>query len=195
YFSETFELLEKCGYDIFGYVDKEDFGVPECKYLGNDDDFLSNYSCTDFSLVNVPDSSEARKLIYEKYKTAGFDFETVISPCANVSAGSIIEEGCVIHDLCNISTGVKLGKCVRVNVMGNIMHDSSVGNYSTVAPNAVILGRCNIDSNCYIGSNSTVLPGINISSYTTVGAGAVVTKNFDGNVTLVGVPAADIKEH
>jgi acetyltransferase-like isoleucine patch superfamily enzyme len=49
---------------------------------------------------------------------------------------------------------------------------------TTVAPNAVILGKVKIGKCCYIGSNATILPNITISDNVVIGAGAVVTKNI-----------------
>lgn len=44
-------------------------------------------------------------------------------------------------------------------MFSNIIHDSQILKYTTIAPNAVILGRVKISELCYIGSNSTILPG------------------------------------
>jgi acetyltransferase-like isoleucine patch superfamily enzyme len=69
------------------------------------------------------------------------------------------------------------------------MHDSTIGNFVTIAPNAVILGRVNIGDSTYIGANSTILPDKSVGENAIVGAGAVVTKNFDSNSTIKGIPA------
>ena len=69
------------------------------------------------------------------------------------------------------------------------MHDNIIGDYCTVAPNAVLLGYVNINNNVYIGANSTILPKKTICSGAVVGAGAVVTKNVDLESVVVGVPA------
>ena len=46
-----------------------------------------------------------------------------------------------------------------------------------------------IGSYCWIGMNAIILPGVVLGDYTTVGAGAVVTKSFpDGNCIIVGNP-------
>lgn len=46
-----------------------------------------------------------------------------------------------------------------------------------------------IGANCWLGANSIILPGVNLGDNVIVAAGAVVTKSFPSNVTLVGVPA------
>jgi len=69
------------------------------------------------------------------------------------------------------------------------MHNCAIGNFVTIAPNAVILGRVNIADSTYIGANSTILPDKSIGENVIVGAGAVVTKNFDSNSIIKGIPA------
>ena len=71
----------------------------------------------------------------------------------------------------------------------NNMHNCAIGNFVTIAPNAVILGRVNIGKGTYIGANSTILPEKSIGDDVIVGAGSVVTKNFDSNLIIKGVPA------
>jgi len=44
-----------------------------------------------------------------------------------------------------------------------------------------VLGRVNIGDSTYISANSTILPDKSIGENVIVGAGAVVTKNYDSN--------------
>ena len=69
------------------------------------------------------------------------------------------------------------------------MHDVTVSEFVTIAPNAVVLGRVSIRSNSYVGANSTILPALLIDYNTTIGAGAVVTKDTEKDSVVVGVPA------
>ncbi len=73
------------------------------------------------------------------------------------------------------------------------MHNVQIGDYMTVAPNAIILGFVNIESKCYIGANASILPRINVCSDVIIGAGAVVTKDITEPGTYVGIPAKKIK--
>lgn len=51
-----------------------------------------------------------------------------------------------------------------------------------------------IGDKSWIGFNSIVLKGVNLGPETIVGAGAVVTRSYDGKCTLAGNPAKKINE-
>ncbi len=194
YFTETAELLENNGYKIIGYVDKD---ISNCNYpyLGNDTEFISNKEIyKNFSLFLVPDNPFVRKSLYTYYHSEGFHFETVISKNAFVSKSAIISEGCMIQSGCNISSNVTLGCCVRINSLANIMHDCKIGDFSVVAPSAVLLGKVTLNDCVYIGSNATVLPEVQIETGSILGAGAVLTKNITEKSTYIGVPAKKMEK-
>ena len=69
------------------------------------------------------------------------------------------------------------------------MHDAEIGDYVTIAPRAVLLGRVKIEENVFIGANSTILPGVVVARNSIIGAGAVVTKNVPEGTIAKGVPA------
>ena len=74
------------------------------------------------------------------------------------------------------------------------MHDVRVGDFSTIAPNACILGNVHVGSLCYIGANSTILPGITIGDGSIVGAGAVVTRDVAPMTVVAGNPARVLRQ-
>lgn len=193
YFNETAELCELCGCKIIGVVDS--VKCQNYPYLGNDETFMQDYyQYINVPLVITPDRPVIRERLFNIYSNLGFKFKTLISPHAMVSPSASISEGCMIQTLCNISSEVKLGKCVRINTCANVMHDSYIGDFSIVAPNAVVLGRVNVGIKSYIGANSTLLPNLVVGNESIVGAGAVVTKNVLDKCAVAGVPAKILKE-
>ena len=57
-----------------------------------------------------------------------------------------------------------------------------------------ILGKIKIGNNVFIGVNSIVLPGVTLGDNIIVASGSVVTKSFESNVVIGGVPAKVIKK-
>lgn len=189
-FIEVFELCDKCGYKIVGLVDNYDTTKNRYEYLGNDEQFLNDKDkYMSIPLFIVPDSPKIRKKLFELYEKNGFKFETIVSPDAIVSPSAKIEEGCMIQAGCIISSNAIVKKGTRVNCCANVMHDTILGQFTTVAPSAVLLGHVNVGENVYIGANATILPGKTIVADTVIGAGAVVTKDVDKAGVLMGCPA------
>jgi sugar O-acyltransferase (sialic acid O-acetyltransferase NeuD family) len=190
-FHEIIELCEECGLKVVGIIDNLHsgfyYGVP---VIGTDEDagvLFSDYR--DCKVVITPDSPKVREKLVHLYESVGFDFATVISPFAHISKYAVIGKGTVIQAGVNISSSTVIGSFCKLNSYCNVMHDNSIADFTTIAPNAVLLGKVITGKGSYIGANATILPNISIGAYSTVGAGAVVTRNVPENITVKGVPA------
>lgn len=190
-FHEIIELCEECNFNIEGIIDNYlegvYYGVP---IIGKDEDakrlFKQFNSC---KVIITPDSPKVRKDLVHLYKTIGFKFATIISPFAHISKYAEIGIGSVIQSGARISAATKIGCFCKLNCNCNVMHDNLIGDYTTIAPNAVSLGRVKIGEMVYIGANSTILPEIIIGDNSIIGAGAVVTKDIHSDDIVIGVPA------
>lgn len=190
-FHEMIELCEKSGFIIKGIIDgnlKDSYyGYP---VIGSDDDAESLFpEYGKYKVVLSPDSPKVRAKLEQLYSAIGYDYATVISPNAAISKFATVGKGTVVQDFVNVSAGTKIGNFVKLNTYCNVMHDNVVGDFSTIAPNAVSLGRITIGKSSYIGANATILPGLLIGDKVIVGAGSVVTKSVINNVIVKGVPA------
>lgn len=190
-FHEIIELCEECSFNVVGIIDNElhdnYYGVP---IIGKDEDaellFAKYGGC---KVIITPDSPKVREKLVILYKAIGYEFATVISPLAHISKYANIGVGTVIQAGVNVSAATKIGCFCKLNSYCNVMHDNVIGDYTTIAPNAVLLGRVNTGKGSYIGANSTILPNNNIGASSTVGAGAVVTHDVAECVIVKGVPA------
>lgn len=193
-FHEIIELCEECGLKVVGIIDNElrdsYYGVP---VIGKDEDaerlFAQYGGC---KVIITPDSPMVREKLVNLYRAIGYKFATLISPLAHISKSADIGEGTIIQAGVNVSSATKIGCFCKLNSYSNLMHDNVIGDYSTIAPNAVLLGRVTTGKGAYIGANSTILPSINIGIGSTVGAGAVVTKDVHSQLVVVGVPAKQL---
>jgi len=190
-FHEIVELCEDCGLNVVGIIDNElsgvYYGVP---IIGVDDDAEKLFSdFSDCKVIITPDSPKIREKLVRQYESVGFDFATVISPRAHVSNSAIIGKGTVIQSGVNVSSATEIGSFCKLNSCCNVMHDNLIASFTTIAPNAVLLGRVTVEKGAYIGANATVLPNTTIGAFSMIGAGAVVTHDIPQCQTVKGVPA------
>jgi len=190
-FHEMVELLEVLNIPILGLIDQHEPTDACCRqypFLGDDEWLLGLGPLPDKkNVVITPDSPKIREQLTRKYKDAGFDFPQFI--VGSVSNYAELAEGVVVQRDAYVSAGSRLSRGVKVNVGSKVMHDAIVGEFVTIAPAAVILGKVTIGRGSYIGANATILPHVNIGDGCIIGAGSVVTKDVDSNALVKGVPA------
>jgi acetyltransferase-like isoleucine patch superfamily enzyme len=102
--------------------------------------------------------------------------------------GSIICAGTLI------TTNIKIGRHVHVNIGSTIGHDSILNEYVTLNPSVNVSGNVEIGTGCEIGTGSVLIPHVKVDEWSIVGAGSVVTKSLQANVTAVGAPARVVKQ-
>lgn len=193
-FHEVIELCETENVEIIGIIDNFKKGnYLGYQILGTDNDIKEIHnSFSEIPVIISPDQPQKRNNLVNLYNSAGFKFYSLFSSNSLISKSAVIGNGVLIQGKVNISSFVNIGNFVRINSMANIMHDTIIDSFTTIAPNAVLLGKVKIGSNCYIGANSTILPYISIGNNSVIGAGAVVTKNVPSNITIVGNPGREL---
>ncbi len=102
-------------------------------------------------------------------------------------------DGIIICSKSVLTTNIKIGKYVHINLGCTIGHDVIIGDFSTLSPGVHISGNVEICENVFFGTGAAVIEKIFICSNVTIGAGAVVTKDITEPGTYVGVPAVKVK--
>jgi UDP-N-acetylbacillosamine N-acetyltransferase len=190
-FSEVIELAEDCQKQIVGLIDpnlsREYRGHP---VLGADSEAPAlRASYPDVPVFVGVDEPEHRARLVAFYVQHGFRFASLVHPAAKISPSATYGVGVMVQYGAHLSANVHLEDHVRINVYANIMHDVRVGRFSTVAPNALVLGRVRIHERCYIGAHSTLMPDAEIGPGSSVGAHANVTRSVAAGDVVVGNPA------
>ena len=93
--------------------------------------------------------------------------------------------GISIGENCAISSGVKI-----YSITQNVDSDPS----GLIIDNGVIKKQVIIGNDVWIGAGAIVLPGVTIHDHAVVGAGAVVTKDVEPWMVVVGTPAKPIRD-
>lgn len=191
YSEELVTLSEKAGLKLSGIIDLKK--KPPYKSL-------NFYTATQKELESLKidgvvigvDDPMKRKHLYDYYKNKKIKILSLYTKKLEPSCS--FKDGLIIQDSAIISCNCNFGKNVKINMGATVMHDSIIGDFVTIAPSAVILGRVKINSYSYIGANSTILPDTVIGKNVIIGAGAVVTKNVPSNTVARGVPAQFFKK-
>ena len=140
-------------------------------------------------------SPKIKRILVQKALACGLvPAPTVIHPRAlvqgydcEIGMGGIISPGCVI------TTNVKIGNFVLLNLNCTVGHDAILGDYVTCNPGSCISGNVTLGEGVMLGTGTVIREEINIAPGVQTGAQTCVVKNImDSNITVVGVPAGKI---
>lgn len=107
----------------------------------------------------------------------------IVSPYAQIGAGSVIMAGAVVQ------ANTVVGRGVIINTRASVDHDCQLENFCSIGPGATLGGNCQIGQYSAIGLGANLLHGISVGENSVVGGGALVNKPIEANTTAVGVPA------
>lgn len=143
-------------------------------------------------------SPQARELAMNRAAVAGFDFETLVHPRVERSRWIEMETGTVICAGNILTTNIKIGRHVQVNLDCTIGHDVVMDDYTTLAPGVHVSGNVHLGKRVYVGTGAVIINGtsdepIIIGEDAVVGAGACVTKSVAPGTTVVGIPARPLQ--
>ena len=153
----------------------------------------------DVSLVVAVGSPQVREKMAEKAAALGFSFTTIIHPRVERSRWIEVGEGTVIMAGSILTTNIRLGKHVQINLDCTVGHDVVMEDYATLAPGVHVSGWVHLGKRVYVGTGAVIINGTEeaplvMGDDAVIGAGAVVTKSVPPGVTVVGVPARPIRK-
>ena len=180
-------ILQEGKYMIIGLIDDRELvpdllGFPVFKSL-------DEISCRpEFFIVAIGDNA-VRKQKFELLKEAGIKPATVIHPSAIISDYASIGEGSLICLKASVNTDARIGDNTIINSGANVEHECVIGSHVHISSGVNLAGRTRVEEGAFAGISSTTLPGINVGSWSTIAAGAVVIKDVEPSSKVAGVPA------
>jgi sugar O-acyltransferase (sialic acid O-acetyltransferase NeuD family) len=153
----------------------------------------------DAQVVSGIGSPQLREKTMERVAAAGLVFATVIHPRVERSRWVDIGEGTVICAGNILTTNIRLGQHVQINLDCTIGHDVVMGDFTTLAPGAHVSGCVHFGLRVYVGTGAVIINGLPhapliIGDDAVIGAAACVTKSVPPGVTVVGVPARPLQK-
>lgn len=136
--------------------------------------------------VAVGDNQKRYKII-EKITAMGFAMPPLIHPKSTLESDCQFGAASFVCLGAILATEVKLGKGVIINTGSSIDHESSVGDYTHIAPNVTVAGRAHIGKSVFIGMGASIAQGIVVEDGAIIGAGAIVLKDVPERAKILGV--------
>lgn len=142
-----------------------------------------------FIALGSVDSSRARRTVYERAMSAGFEIVSVVHPRAVVASSARLGIGVQILAGSIVNADAIIGDNVIINTAAVVEHDCVIGNHAHIATGARLAGAVRVGEGAHIGIGAAVRQHITIGAEAIVGAGAAVVRDVPPGVTVVGVPA------
>jgi sugar O-acyltransferase (sialic acid O-acetyltransferase NeuD family) len=145
---------------------------------------------TQSALIAVGNPADKMKLLSKLPENTSF--WNYISPNAYVNnlslgVGNFICAGVII------TTDVKIGNHVHLNLQTTVGHDSVLGDFVTTAPSVNISGNVTVGKGVYLGTKSCIREKISICDNVILGMNAGVVSDIQESGVYVGTPAKKIK--
>ena len=168
----------------------------KCKFKNWENNYPSNIIEYFFSPTNI--GLRILNFIVQKFFRINYDipfmvhFTSIVS--GNIKIGKDVaryfanSSGCYIQGINGVSIGDNTIFAPGVKIISANHSKIDYNSHEVVKP--ILIGE-----NCWLGANSIILPGVEIGNNVIVAAGSVVTKSFDSNLIIGGVPAKIIKNN
>ena len=178
------EVAAQIGEEVTFFVDDE--------YSNGITKPLSSFDPKKYHIIVAVGDSKARFDIVQKLPKETIYF-TFIHPTALILDDSIeIGEGSFIGAYSILTTNIKIGKHALLNRGNQIGHDTTIGDYFSAMPGAIVSGNVTIYDCVYMGTNSSIREKTSIHSLSTIGMNGCVITDINQPGTYVGVPAKQI---
>ena len=197
--SQARYVIETCNtHPIKGLIDilkRENIGktVNDIKIIGFLDDIGQYVDKEQSEIIIAYGENKVKKEIAEMLTKAGYNFATIISTKAYISAYTEIGKGCIINPNVTVMPNSKIGSHVIIHSGSVIEHDNEIGDYANIAPGVTLAGNVKIGKGSYVYTGATIIPKVKIGDNVIIGAGAVVLEDIIDNAVAIGIPAKVIK--
>lgn len=111
----------------------------------------------------------------------------VIGKSVSIGAGAAVMAGVVINSCCAV------GSFCIVNTKVSLDHDSTMEEYSSLAPGVTTGGSCHIGAFAAVGISSSIKHGVTIGEHAVIGAGSTVLNAVEPMSIAYGTPARLIR--
>ena len=175
-FIDDFKKGEHLGYEILGNCIEDIFEPQKYEYF-----------------IAIGDNKK-RKRWHDILKNKGLELINIIDRTAIVSNNVEIGTGCFVGKMAIVNSDVVIGDNCVINTKALVEHGCRIGSHVNISTNSVLNGDVRVKDGAFIGSCSVVNGQLFVGERAMVGSGAVVIRDVEDDLTVVGVPARRIEE-
>jgi acetyltransferase EpsM len=175
------ELVQVLGtYAIAGVVDdglpqgSEVMGLPVLGGVQILEEYFSKGIRLAVNAVGGIGEIGVRVRIFEDLRKVGFGFPTLIHPTAMVEASARLSPGVQVFPHAYVGTLARIGFGVLLNTGAIVSHDCQIGDYTGLAPGALLAGEVKVGEKVQIGMGVTINLGLSIGNEALIGNSAIV---------------------
>ena len=186
------DILLSAGRLVTAYCDQDEkeFNPYHLEYLGKESEVLNKLKKFDF-FACVGHNGIREKIHTNLSRILGNPINA-IHPSAVISSSVKMGDGIMIAANATLNPLVEIGRGVICNTAVSIDHECIIGDFTHIAPGAVLCGNVTIGRSSFIGANSVIRQGVTIGNNVIIGAGTVVIKDIPDGATVVGNPARNL---
>lgn len=188
---------ESCEWDVLGFIDENEKNhgklICDLPVLGGFEWFDKKQYKDLYAICSVGLPRVKRKLVNQTRKRK-LKFCSIIHPSVRMSKYVEVGEGTIISAGSILTTMIKVGNHVILNLDCTVGHDSNIADYCTIAPGVHISGNVRLEEGVELGTGTVTVQGISVGAWSVVSAGSVVISDIPAGVVAVGVPAKIVKK-
>jgi sugar O-acyltransferase (sialic acid O-acetyltransferase NeuD family) len=112
--------------------------------------------------------------IFELLSGFGFSFPAIVHPRATIEPSARVEEGVQVFANSYVGSEAKLKTGCMVNTNAVISHDCVIGEYTHIAPGALLAGHVHVGARTLVGMGVTTAIAVQIGDGVRIGNGAII---------------------
>jgi len=177
---------------VLGHLDDrdelQDTEIGGLPVIGRIDDWIRCDGASAFFVaIGAP---RLRRSVVERMEALGRPrFASLVHRSVIRSGRDTVGDGSMVAAGCVLSTDVQIGRHVILNIGCSVSHDTSLGDYATVAPRVAVPGAVQVEPGAELGIGCSLRQGLRIGRGAMVGMGAVVTRDVAPRDVVIGCPA------